>query len=81
MPTLNGASEVLETVDKESGTQWRPDHKDDLEKRKAEYFWKHEVPRLVDSGTYGIDTMLENGWITVNEKGQIEVQSTPPHRR
>lgn len=81
MPTLNGASEVLETIDKESGTQWRSDHKDDLEKRKAEYFWKHEVPRLVDSGTYGLDTLIENGWVIINEKGQIEVQTTPPHKR
>ena len=81
MPTLNGASEVLETVDKDSGTEWRADHKDDLEKRKAEYFWKHEVPRLVDSGVYGLDTLLENGWIIINEKGQIEVQTKPPHRR
>ncbi len=81
MPTLNGSTEVLETVDKDAGTQWRPDHREDIETRKAEYFWKHEVPRLVDSGTFGLDTMLENGWITVNEKGEIEVQNTPPHRR
>ena len=81
MPTLNGSVESLETVDKDAGTQWRSNHREDLETRKAEYFWKHEVPRLVDSGTYGLDTMLENGWIIVNEKGEIEVQDKPPHRR
>lgn len=81
MPTLNGASEVLETVDRDSGTQWRADHKEDLETRKAEYFWSVEVPRMVDSGTYGLETMLENSWIIVNEKGEIEVQNTPPHKR
>jgi len=81
MPTLNGASEVLETVDKDSGIQWRTDHREDLEKRKAEYFWSVEVPRMVDSGTYGLETMLENSWVIVNEKGQIEVQNKPPHKR
>ena len=81
MPTLNGSSEVLETVDKDFGTEWRADHKDDIEMRKAKYFWQHEVPRLVDSGTYGLDTMIENGWIIINDKGEIVVQTTPPHKR
>ena len=81
MPMLIGASEVTETVDKNFGTKWRADHRDDLQMRKAQYFWQHEVPRLVNSGTYGLDTMLENGWIIVNDKGEIEIQTKPPHKR
>ena len=81
MPTLNGSAEVTETVDKNLGTKWRANHRDDIETRKANYFWKHEVPRLVDSGVYGLTTMLEQGWIIVNDKGQIEIQNKPPHKR
>jgi len=81
MPRLNGAADVTETVDKDFGTKWRADHKDDLKKRKDEYFWQHEVPRLVNSGTYELQTMLENGWIKVNDKGEIEIQNKPPHKR
>lgn len=81
MPILNGTSEVTETVDKNFGTKWRADHKDDLKMRKDLYFWQHEVPRLVNSGIYGLDTLIENGWIIINDKGEIEIQTKPPHKR
>lgn len=81
IPRLNGAVESLETVDKESGTKWRADHNEDLKARSDLYFWKHHVPRLVDSGVYSLETLLQNGWVIVNAKGQIEVQTTPPNKR
>lgn len=81
MPTINGNTEVLETIDKDFGTEWRADHRDDIQMRKEKYFWEKEVPRLVDSGTYSLETMLENNWLIVNDKGEIEVQNKPPNKR
>lgn len=49
--------------------------------RRDEYYWSVEVPRLVNSGVYSIDTMLENGWITLGDDKQIVINTKPPHRR
>jgi len=36
------------------------------------------VPRLVNSGTYGLDTMLENEWIWVDDNDKIHIYDKPP---
>lgn len=81
LPTLNGPSTVTEVVNKYTGVEQRRDQKEQVEERKAEYFWTVEVPRFVASGVYSIETMLENGWIWVDDNMQVRVHTKPPHRR
>lgn len=81
MPVLNGPSNVTEVIDKYTGTTHRRDQREEVEARKAEYFWTVEVPRLVASGTYTLETMLENGWVWVDDNLQVNTYTVPPHRR
>jgi hypothetical protein len=81
LPKLNGPADVTETVDNYTGIVWKDGQKDLVQQRKQEYFWKHQVPRLVNSGTYSVETMLENGWITINEKGDFVINDKPPFKR
>jgi len=81
MPTLNGKPDVTETVDSYTGIKHREDHKNIVEQRKQDYFWKHEVPRLVNSGTYSLETMISNGWVTTNDKDELIINTKPPNRR
>src|SRR5690606_3461972 len=71
LPTLNGPTDVTEVVDKYTGTTWKQDQKDILKERRDEYYWTVEVPRLVNSGIYSIETMLENGWVYFDDKKQM----------
>lgn len=80
MPNLN-SSEVTETVDKYVGKRLPTNNKDLIEQRRQEYYWKYEVPNLVRSGVYSLETMLENQWVIVTDDGKIEIQDKPPHRR
>jgi hypothetical protein len=80
-PTLNGPSNVTEVVDKYTGIKQRTDQSLDIKQRKDEYYWTVEVPRLVNSGTYSVETMLENGWIIIDDNHQIKIQNKPPHKR
>jgi predicted ATP-dependent serine protease len=81
LPTLNGPTNVTEVVNKHTGVTQRRDQRDEVEQRRAEYYWTVEVPRFVSSGTYSIETMLENGWIWVDDNLQVHVHNKPPHRR
>jgi hypothetical protein len=81
MPTLNGPSNVSEVVDKYTGLTHRRDQKDEVKERREEYYWTVEVPRFVASGTYSIETMLENQWIKVDDNMNVTVNNVPPHRR
>jgi hypothetical protein len=81
LPTLNGPADVTEVVDKYTGTTWRQDQKDILKERRDEYYWTVEVPRFVNSGTYSVETMLENGWIYFDDKKQMQINNRPPHKR
>lgn len=81
LPTLNGPSNVTEIIDKHTGITHRRDQRDEVEQRRAEYYWTVEVPRFVASGTYSIETMLENSWIWVDDNLQVHVNNKPPHRR
>lgn len=81
LPKLNGAPRVNELIDKHTGTVWQADQKEQVKLRQAEYYWTVEVPRFVASGVYSVETMLENSWITIDEKNQVHVNNVPPHRR
>jgi hypothetical protein len=78
MPTINKAS-VTEVVDSYTGVALPLDNAEILKERKDDYFWEHEVPRLV--GKYSVAHCLQNGWLYVDEKNQLQVQTKPPHRR
>jgi hypothetical protein len=79
-PRLQKA-DVHETIDKFFNIQQSPDQSELVQQRRDEYYWTVEVPRLVNSGTYALDTMLELGWITVDDKDQIQINTAPPHKR
>jgi hypothetical protein len=81
LPTLNGPSNVTEVIDKYTGVTHRPNQREEVEQRRAEYYWTVEVPRFVESGTYSIETMLENGWIWVDDNNQVHINNKPPQRR
>ena len=81
LPTLNGPSDTTEVVDKLTGKAVRPDLKEIVQSRRDEYFWTVEIPRMVNSGKYGLQTMLENGWIWVDDNDKIHIHDKPPHRR
>lgn len=81
LPVLNGPANVTEVVDKYTGLTQRTDQKEQVKLRRDEYYWTVEVPRFVASGTYSLETMLENEWIYVDDNGRIIVNSKPPHKR
>ena len=71
----------FESPDKESGRQWLEDQEQILRARKEKYYWEVEVPRLVASGTYSVETMLQNGWIYLSDDGAVHVNTKPPSQR
>ena len=81
MPTLNGPANVREVVDKNTGITWTDGQQDMVKDRKDEYYWTVEVPRFVNSGTYSLETMLENQWIYVDDAGKIHTNNKPPSKR
>ncbi len=74
------APQVTENVDKHFGKSWKQDQKELLKERKADYFWSVEVPRLVNSGIYSLETMLENQWVYYDEKGNLCTRTKPPEK-
>ena len=81
LPSLVGSSDVSETVDSYTGIVHKEDQRQIVEHRRDEYYWTVEVPRFVHSGTYSTETMLEMGWIYVDDKGTVRIHDKPPHRR
>lgn len=80
MPVLSGPAQVKETVDKLLGRKWIDNQQEIIKSRKDDYFWSVEVPRLVQSGTYSVETMLENNWIYYDDKGMMQTRTKPPTR-
>jgi hypothetical protein len=78
LPCLAGEVQVRETVDKNHNVTWIQDQEKILQDRKQEYYWSIEVPKMVHSGVYSRETMLENGWIYVNDKEEVVIRMTPP---
>ena len=81
MPILNGPSTTSEVVDKYTGITQIDDQPLIIKDRKEDYYWSVEVPRMVNSGTYSLETMLENSWIYVDDSGKIHVNTKPLKKR
>lgn len=79
MPNLK-PPKVTEVVDKYSNKKHIQDQKDILNERKLDYYWAHEVPKMVESGIYALDTMLEKGWVFYDEKGNLVTRTKPPQK-
>ena len=79
LPTITAAT-VKETVDKLSGTKQLKDQKEVLIERSEDFFWSVEVPRMVESGIYSMETMLERQWVYYDEQGNLRTRTKPPHK-
>jgi len=77
MPKISKVKNT-ETIDKLSNKKHLVDQNEILKERKQDHFWMFEVPKMVDSGTYSIETMLEQGWVFFNEKGELTTRTKPP---
>lgn len=67
-----GINKVTETVDPFLNVRHEDDHKKQIEDRRVQHFWEVEVPRFIQSGVYSMETMLAEGWLVYNEKGELE---------
>lgn len=79
MPSLRGLK-TTETVDKYTNRKHISDHDNVLKERKLDYYWSVEVPKMVNSGTYSIETMIEQGWVYYDEKGNLITRTKPPQK-
>lgn len=80
MPKLK-APKVTEVVDKYSNKKHIQDQKEILNERKLDYYWSVEVPKMVNSGVYALDTMLEKDWVYYDEKGNLVTRTKPPQKQ
>ena len=76
MPKLS-AVKSTEKIDKFMGVTHMEDHDNILKERKSDHYWGTIVPEMVDSGTYTLQTMLEQGWVFYNEKGELTTRTKP----
>ena len=79
LPTLGGIK-TTETIDKFTNRKHVTNQKEILYARKQDYYWAVEVPKLVESGVYGLDTMIEKGWVYYDEKHNLVTRTKPPQR-
>jgi hypothetical protein len=79
MPNLSGLKNT-ETVDKFTNKKRVENQEDILKERKADHYWEQVVPKLVESGTYSLETMLEQGWVYYNEKNELVTRTKPPQK-
>ena len=78
LPKLSGKTGVTEVVDSHTGVTWGDDHVKAIDDRKRIYYWEVEVPRMVNSGTYSLETMLENRWVYYDDRGNLITRTRPP---
>lgn len=78
LPKLSGKANVTEVVDSHTNVKWGDDHVKEIDDRKRTFYWEVEVPRMVNSGTYSIETMLENRWVYFDDKGKLITRTRPP---
>lgn len=79
MPKIGG-TQVNELHDKYSNRSLVQDHKEIVNERKVDHYWAVEVPRMVDSGIYELDTMLEKEWVYYDEKHNLVTRTKPPQK-
>ena len=77
-PRLSGSPKVLEIVDKYSNVKHQADQKKIIQDRRNIYYWAVEVPKMVESGVYSMDTMMEKHWLYYDEKGNLQTRTKPP---
>jgi hypothetical protein len=78
---MNGPVTTYEDPDGQSGRKWLPDHNNVITERKRKYYYEVEVPRMVASGQYSVETMLGENWIWLDDDGKIHVHTKPPEMR
>jgi len=81
LPTLSGNPDITEVVDDYTGKTAKQDQGTMIKERHAKFYWSVEVPRLVNSGVYGVDTMLEQGWVWFDDNHKMHINDKPPNER
>jgi hypothetical protein len=74
----SSSTQVNEVVDQLTNRKWQANHEEMIKDRRDQHYWDVEVPRLVQ--THSIETCLEQGWLTYNEKGELVVNKPPSKR-
>jgi hypothetical protein len=74
----SGSQQVREVVDSFTNIRQTPDAKAENQARKTEYFWQHEVPRLIQ--TYSLETCLQEKWLIYDDKGNLVINKPPSKR-
>ncbi len=69
-----------EKVEQTRNIDWIEDQEKMVKDRSLEEFYKHEVPKLVQSGTFSVKEMEQKGWIYKDEKGHFQIRTTPPSK-
>jgi len=80
MPNLV-SQQTTEVVDSYTNKSWVENQPKMIEERSTDYFWSVEVPRLVQSGIYALETMLENDWVYFDDKNEMQINTKPPNKR
>lgn len=80
MPHINKPNNYT-TKDKYTNVKVIEENAEAIKERKDKHYWSCIVPRLVASGTYSQETMLEQGWISVDDFGAISINTKPPSAR
>jgi len=70
---------VKEKVDSYTNINVSIDNKEEIEERKLDHYWSEIVPRLVQE--HPPELCLQEGWTYIDEKGHIQIQTKPPHKR
>ncbi len=78
LPNLSGSPKVLEIVDKYSNVKHQANQTKIIQDRRNVYYWAVEVPKMVESGVYSMETMMEKLWIYYDEKGNLQTRTKPP---
>jgi len=79
LPFLRG-TKTTEVIDKYTNVKHLNDQSSMINERKLDYYWQHEVPKMVNSGIYELSTMLQQGWVYYNEKNELVTRTKPPQK-
>jgi len=79
LPNIRGI-QTNELIDKYSNKSLVANHKEIINERKQDHYWAVDVPNMVDSGIYTLETMLEKEWVYYDEKGNLTTRTKPPQK-
>ena len=77
LPTSLGM-EVTEVVDGYRNIKWKQDQEAMIQERSMDHFYEREVPRLINE--YSLRVCLEEGWLYLDEKDQLQIRKKPPQK-